>query len=80
METSESVGATLTKKMRHNLDEVNRMSIERRAWWYAQNKKGVPQATLAEEAGVVPHTVYTEIRKHKESKQCQENQTVSQNI
>ena len=72
METSDSVGATLTKQMRQRLNEVNRMSIERREWWYAQNKKGVPQATLAQEAGVVTHTVYTEIRKHKESKQCQE--------
>ena len=77
METSDSVGATLTKRMRSNLDEVNRMSIERRAWWHSQNKNGVPQATLAKEAGVVTHTVYTEIRKHKESKQCQE---ISQNI
>jgi len=72
METSESVGATLTKQMRQRLNEVNYMATERRAWWFAQNKKGVPQATLAKEAGVVTHTVYTEIRKYKESKQCQE--------
>tara|TARA_R100001463_G_scaffold675_4_gene3078 strand:- start:7369 stop:7602 length:234 start_codon:yes stop_codon:yes gene_type:complete len=77
METTESVGATLTKQMRIGLDKVNELSIQRRAWWYKQNQEGVPQATLAKEAGVVTHTVYTEIRKYKESKLCHE---ISQTI
>ena len=70
--SNESSGVKITKQMHQLLDEVNRLSIERREWWYKQNQKGVPQSQLAKEAGVVTHTVYTEIRKHKESKQCQE--------
>jgi len=75
---TESTGEKITREMRNLLDEVNRLSIERRAWWYKQNQQGVPQSQLAKEAGVVTHTVYTEIRKYKESKQCQE--TISPTI
>jgi transposase len=74
---SYSLGVKLTKQIKENLAEVNQLATERRAWWYSQNKKGVSQSQLAKEAGVVSHTVYTEIRKYRESKQCQK---ISQNI
>lgn len=59
-------GATLTRQIHDLLDEVSRLASERRRVWHDANKAGTPQSALADAAGVVPHTVYCEIRKHRE--------------
>jgi len=59
-------GAQLTHRIQSLLEEVSRLSELRRAVWYEGNKVGVSQPLLASAAGVVTHTVYCEIRKHKE--------------
>ncbi len=62
----EKLGADLTLQIQERLTEVNQLSAERRALWYEANQAGVSQPKLAAAAGVVTHTVYCEIRKHKE--------------
>ena len=69
---SSNQGAENTHLIARLLTEVSILAEERRAWWYEENQNGVPQSVLAADAGVVTHTVYTEIRKYKESQQCQE--------
>jgi hypothetical protein len=76
--SEESLGAYCTRRINSLLDEVGKLATVRREWWFEMNKDmQVSQPKLAQDAGVVSHTVYTEIRKYKESKQCQE---IPQNI
>tara|TARA_R100001198_G_C5218277_1_gene201296 strand:- start:711 stop:1019 length:309 start_codon:yes stop_codon:yes gene_type:complete len=76
----ESLGSFCTRRINILLDEVSKLASVRREWWFEMNQnQNVSQPKLAEDAGVVSHTVYTEIRKYKESKQCQsqkESQTI----
>jgi hypothetical protein len=65
----EKLGADLTLQIQTRLEEVSRLSTERRALWYEANQAGVAQSKLAAAAGVVNHTVYCEIRKHREDKE-----------
>tara|TARA_R110000803_G_scaffold207157_2_gene274906 strand:+ start:178 stop:405 length:228 start_codon:yes stop_codon:yes gene_type:complete len=62
----ETTGADMTEKIRTLLGEVADVSAARRKWWFEQNQAGIPQATLAVQAAVVTHTVYSEIRRHRE--------------
>jgi hypothetical protein len=66
METINPTGAELTARIRHLLDEVTKTSNLRQEVWYDENRAGASQLDLAEKAGVVEHTVYCEIRKHRE--------------
>jgi transposase len=62
----EKQGADLTMRIQERLSEVGELSAERRALWFEANRAGVSQSALATAAGVVTHTVYSEIRKHRE--------------
>lgn len=65
----------LTKEMRKHSAEINRLAKQRRELWHELNQKGISQNSLAQSSNVTTQVVYMEIRKHKESKQCQETLT-----
>jgi len=62
-------GQDLTNAIQQKFDEISQLAEQRREWWYKENQAGTSQRKLAEDSGVVTQTVYTEIRKYKESKQ-----------
>jgi len=65
----------LTKEMRKHSAEINRLAKQRRGLWHDLNNKGISQNSLAQSSGVTTQVVYMEIRKYRESKQCQETLT-----
>ena len=62
---SESV--RLTKELRSLQAQMAVCGKERRGIWQELNDRGVSQRRLSLACDVVEHTVYTELRKHREA-------------
>lgn len=60
--------AEMTANIRNLLEQTAAIGVERRRLWHEANKDdGLTQDVLARTAGVTKHTVYTEIRRHREN-------------
>ncbi len=57
----------LTQELRDYQEGMANTGRVRRALWQVLNDRGISQKRIADACGVVEHTVYTELRKHREA-------------
>ena len=57
----------LTQELRDYQEGMANTGRGRRALWQVLNDRGISQKRIADACGVVEHTVYTELRKHREA-------------
>ena len=68
--TTEALGGEaqrLTQELRDYQEGMANTGRVRRALWQVLNDRGISQKRIADACGVVEHTVYTELRKHREA-------------
>ena len=57
----------LTQELRDYQEGMANTGRVRRALWQVLHDRGISQKRIADACGVVEHTVYTELRKHREA-------------
>ena len=57
----------LTGELRTHQMLMGECGEERRRIWAELNSRGITQKRISQACGVVEHTVYTELRKHREA-------------
>jgi len=57
----------LTQELRDYQEGMTNTGRVRRALWQVLNDRGISQRRIADACGVVEHTVYTELRKHRKA-------------